>query len=219
MRAPATNVRGDIFVVRYIVDYLIEEVLRHQSAAVRGFLLQSAVLDRLTGPLCDAVTGRDDGSDMLVALERANLFIVALDDRRKWHRYHHLFADVLRARMLSEQPDQVSLLHGRASQWYERHDLTEEAVRHALAARDFDRATHLIELAVASIRRHRQEAMMYVWLKALPDDAIRRSPVLSVFYGSMLLASGDPDAVELRLEDAERALAAVPDGEALPPLG
>ncbi len=108
------------------------------------------------------------------------------------------------------------LLHQRASQWYERHDLTEEAVRHALAARDFDRAAHLIELAVAAIRRHRQEAMMYVWLKALPDDAIRRSPVLSVFYGSMLLASGDPDAVEPRLEDAERALAAVPDGEALP---
>ena len=101
---------------RYIVDYLIEEVLRHQSAAVRDFLLQSAVLDRLTGPLCDAVTGRDDGSEMLVTLERANLFIVALDDRREWYRYHHLFADVLRARMLSEQPDQVSLLHQRASQ-------------------------------------------------------------------------------------------------------
>ena len=203
---------------RYIVDYLIEEVLRHQSAAVRGFLLQSAVLDRLTGPLCDAVTGHDDGSEMLVALERANLFIVALDDRREWYRYHHLFADVLRARMLSEQPDQVSLLHQRASQWYERHDLTEEAVRHALAARDFDRAAHLIELAVAAIRRHRQEATMYVWLKALPDDAIRRSPVLSVFYGSMLLASGDPDAVEPRLEDAERALAALRDGRRSPGL-
>ncbi len=142
---------------RYIVDYLIEEVLQHQPDAVRGFLLQSAVLDRLTGSLCDAVTGRDDGSEMLVALERANLFIVALDDRREWYRYHHLFADVLRARMLSEQPDQVSLLHQRASGWYERHGLTEEAVRHALAARDFDQAAHLIELAMPAIRRHRQE--------------------------------------------------------------
>jgi len=201
---------------RYIVDYLMEEVLRHQPDAVRGFLLQSAVLDRLTGPLCDAVTGRDDGRDMLVALERANLFIVALDDRREWYRYHHLFADVLRARMRSEQPDQVSLLHQRASQWYERHDLTEEAVRHALAARDFDRAAHLMELAVPAIRRHRQEAMMHRWLKSLPDDAVRRSPVLSVFYGSMLMVSGDLDAVEPRLDDAERALAAVPDGEAHP---
>ena len=101
---------------RYIVDYLVEEVLQHQPEPVREFLLHSAVLDRLTGPLCDAVTGRDDGRDMLVALERANLFLVALDDRREWYRYHHLFADVLRARLLAEQPDLVPLLHQRASQ-------------------------------------------------------------------------------------------------------
>ena len=201
---------------RYIVDYLIEEVLRHQTDAVRRFLLQSAVLDRLTGPLCDAVTGGDDGSEMLIALERANLFIVALDDRREWYRYHHLFADVLRARMLSEQPDQVALLHLRASEWYESHDLAEDAVRHALAGRDFDRAAHLVELAASQIRRHRQEAMMYGWLQALPDDAVRRRPVLSVFYGSMLMASGDLDGVEPRLDDAERALASVPDGAELP---
>ena len=201
---------------RYIVDYLIEEVLRHQTDAVRRFLLQSAVLDRLTGPLCDAVTGGNDGSEMLIALERANLFVVALDDRREWYRYHHLFADVLRSRMLSEQPDQVALLHLRASEWYEEHDLVEEAVRHALAAREFDRAAHLVELAASQIRRHRQEAMMYGWLKALPDDAVRRRPVLSVFYGAMLMASGDLDGVEPRLDDAERALASVPDGAELP---
>jgi LuxR family transcriptional regulator, maltose regulon positive regulatory protein len=201
---------------RYVVDYLVEEVLRHQPDAVRGFLLQSAVLDRLTGLLCDTVTGRDDGSEMLVALERANLFIVPLDDRREWYRYHHLFADVLRARMLSEQPDHVSLLHQRASQWFERHDLTEEAVRHALAARDFDRAAHLLELAMPAIRRHRQEAMLYGWLTALPDDTVRRNPVLSVFYGDMLMHSGDLDAVGPRLDDAERALAAVPGGKTPP---
>ena len=201
---------------RYIVDYLVEEVLAHQPEPTRAFLLHSSVLDRLTGPMCDAVTGRDDGSDMLRTLERANLFLVALDDQREWYRYHHLFADVLRARLLSEQPEQVPLLHQRASQWFERHDLTEESVRHALAARDFDRAAHLIELAVSEIRRHRREAMMHGWLKALPDDVVRRSPVLSVFYGSMLMFSGDLDAVEPRLDDAERALAAVPDGSALP---
>ena len=111
-----------------------------------------------------------DGSQMIMTLDRANLFIVPLDDRREWYRYHHLFADVLRARMLSEQPEQVPLLHQRASQWYERHDLTEEAIRHALAARDFDRAVRLIELAVSEIRRHRQEALMHGWLKALPDE-------------------------------------------------
>jgi LuxR family maltose regulon positive regulatory protein len=201
---------------RYIVDYLVEEVLRHQPDPVRGFLLQTAVLDRLTGPLCDAVTGRDGGSDMLAALERANLFIVPLDDRRQWYRYHHLFADVLRARMLAEQPDLVPLLHQRASQWYERHDLGEDAVRHALAARNVDRAAYLMESAVPTIRRNRQEAMLLGWLKALPDDAVRRSPVLSVFYGYMLMTSGDLAAVEPRLDDAERALAAVPDGSAPP---
>ncbi len=201
---------------RYIVDYLVEEVLRHQPDSVRGFLLQSAVLERLTGPLCDAVTGRDDGSDMLVALERANLFIVPLDDRRQWYRYHHLFADVLRARMLAEEPDLVPLVHQRASQWCERHDLVDEAVRHALAAPDFDRAAYLMELAVLAIRRNRQEAMFFGWLKALPDDVVRRSPVLSVLYGNMLLTSGDLDAVERRLDDADRMLAAVPAGSAPP---
>ena len=201
---------------RYIVDYLIEEVLAQQPEPVRDFLLQSAVLDRLTGPLCDAVTGRDDGRHMLMTLERANLFLTALDDQREWYRYHHLFADVLRARMLAERPAQVPLLHQRASQWYERHELVVESVRHALAARDFDRATHLVELAVSEIRRHRQEAMMYGWLKALPDDAVRRSPVLNVFFGSMLLHSGDLDAVEPRLDEAESTLAAVRQGSAPP---
>ena len=151
-----------------------------------------------------------------MALERANLFLVALDDQREWYRYHHLFADVLRARLLAEQPELVRLLHERASQWYEQHDLAEESIRHALAARDVDRAVHLMELAVSMIRRHRQEATMYGWLKALPDDAVRGSPVLSLFFGSMLMAAGDLNAVEPWLKDAERALAAVPAGSALP---
>ncbi len=201
---------------RYIVDYLVEEVLDHQPGPVRDFLMRTAVLDRLTGPLCDALTGRDDGSHMLVALERANLFVVPLDDRREWYRYHHLFADVLRARMLGEQPEQVPVLHQRASRWYEHHDLAEDAVGHALAGRDFDRAAQLMELAVPAIRRHRRDAMFLGWLKALPEDTVRRSPVLSVFSGWMLMVSGDLDAFEPRLADAERALAAVPAGVAPP---
>ncbi len=201
---------------RYLIDYLVEEVLAHRPEPVREFLLRTAVLDRLTGPLCDAVTGRDDGSHMLTTLHRANLFLVALDDRREWFRYHRLFADVLRAHLLAEQPDLVPLLHQRASRWYERHDLAEEAVRHALAARDFDRAAYLMELAAPEIRRNRQDQMMIGWLKALPDDAVRRSPVLSVFYGYMFMVSGDLDAAEPRLDDAERALAAAPEGSAPP---
>jgi LuxR family maltose regulon positive regulatory protein len=196
---------------RYLVDYLVEEVLAHQPEPVREFLLRTAVLDRLTGPLCEAVTGMDDGSQMLTTLQRANLFLVALDDHREWYRYHHLFADVLRARLLAERPGLVPLLHQRASRWYEAHELADEAVRHALAARDFDRAAYLMELAVPAIRRNRQEAILLGWLKALPDDAIRRSPVLSVFFGYLLMVSGDLDAFEPRLVDAERAMAAVPD--------
>ncbi len=201
---------------RYIVDYLVEEVLAHQLEPVRAFLLHTAVLDRLTGPLCDAVIGGDGGSPMLESLHRANLFLVTLDDQREWYRYHRLFADVLRARLLAEQPDLVPLLHRRASRWFEAHGSVDEAVRHALAAPDIDRAVRLMELAVPAIRRDRQEAMLLGWLKALPDDAVRRSPVLSVFRGYMLMIGGDLDAVEPRLDDAERALAGVPDGVAPP---
>jgi len=201
---------------RYIVDYLVEEVLAHQPDPVREFLLHTAVLDRLTGPLCDAVTGHDDGSHMLTTQQRANLFLVPLDDQRQWYRYHHLFADVLRARLLAEEPDLVPLLHQRASRWYEAHDSAEEAVRHALAAREVDRAAYLMELAVPSIRRNRQEAILLGWLKELPDDAVRRSPVLNVFLGYMLMVSGDLDAFEPRLDDAERALAAGQDASAPP---
>ncbi len=193
---------------RYVFDYLVEEVLAHQPQPVRDFLLRSAVLDRLTGPLCDAVLARDDSGAMLQTLERANLFLVALDDRREWYRYHQLFADVLRARLVGEQPELVPVLHERASQWYERHDLADEAVQHALAAHDVDRAARLVEQAVPMIRRQRREAVVPGWLAALPDDTVRRSPVLSVFAAALRMVAGDLAAVEPRLDDAEAALAA-----------
>lgn len=196
---------------RYVVDYLVEEVLAHQPEQVRDFVLRTAVVDRLCGPLCDALTGGGDGEQVLEALERANLFLVPLDDERRWYRYHHLFADVLRAHLQAQQPDLMPLLHGRASLWYEQHDLTDEAVRHALDAGDVDRAAYLIELAVPEIRRHRREAQLLGWLKELPDAVVRRSPVLSVFYGYLLMVNGDVEAVEERFDDAERALAAGPD--------
>src|SRR5687768_15569346 len=129
---------------RYIVDYLVEEVLQRQTDEDRSFLLATSILDRLNGPLCDAVTGRDDGREMLEALDRRNLFLVPLDDRRLWYRYHHLFADVLRARLLDEHADRVRELHQRASDWYERDGQRVEAIRHALAASDFERAADLV---------------------------------------------------------------------------
>ncbi|MGV8908129.1 MAG: LuxR C-terminal-related transcriptional regulator [Propionicimonas sp.] len=196
----------------YIVDYLMDEVLAHQPAAVREFLLLTSVLERLSGELCDAVTGRDNGAELLGSLERANLFVVPLDDQLSWFRYHHLFADVLRARLLAERPDQEPGLHQRASGWFEAHGFTGEAIRHALAAADFDRAGHLIEVSLPEARRGRRDAELIGWLKALPDQAIANSPVLTVFRGWSLLVAGDLEGMAARLDHAENLLAGVPSG-------
>jgi LuxR family maltose regulon positive regulatory protein len=193
---------------RFVIDYLADEVLARQPTQVRDFLLRTAVLDRLTGSLCDAVTGRADGTRTLEDLERGNLFLVALDDRRSWYRYHHLFADVLRARLLAEQSDLVPSLHRRASDWYVAHDLVADAVRHAIAADDVGRAAYLIEEALPELRRTRQDALLLAWMRSLPEPVLRRSPVLSILSAMSMMMSGDLDAVEARLDDAERALAA-----------
>jgi LuxR family transcriptional regulator, maltose regulon positive regulatory protein len=192
---------------RYIVDYLAEEVLQRQPEHVRSFLLQTSILDRLTGSLCDAVIGQDGGKAMLNALERGNLFLVPLDDRRRWYRYHQLFADVLRARLLDEQPDGVGELHRRASDWYEQHGERSEAIRHAMAGEDFEWAANLVELAMPGLRQGRQDATLRGWLEALPEEVIRVRPVLSVAYVGALMVSGELEGVEARLRDAERWLA------------
>src|SRR6266511_2301882 len=191
---------------RYIVDYLVEEVLQRQPERVRSFLLQTSILDRLSGPLCDAVTDQNDGMVLLNALERGNFFVVPLDDTRHWFRYHQRFADVLAAHLRAEQPEQVSTLHRRASEWYEHNGSATDAIRHALAAEDFERAADLVELAVPALRRSRQGTTLLGWLKALPDELILVRPVLSVGYAWALLAGGELEAVEARLLSAERWL-------------
>ena len=191
---------------RYIVDFLAEEVLQRQPRHVQQFLLQTSILDRLTGPLCDAVTGHDGGKAELAALERGNLFLVPLDDRRQWYRYHQLFADVLHARLRDEQPGDVPDLHRRASRWHEQNGEPSEAIRHALAAGDFERAADLVELAIPAMRRSRQEAAVRGWLELLPEGVVRVRPVLSVGFAGALLARGEPEGVEGRLRDAERWL-------------
>ena len=191
---------------RYIADYLVEEVLQRQPEHVRRFLLQTSVLDRLIGPLCDVVTGQESGKEMLQALERDNLFVVPLDDKREWYRYHHLFADVLRAHSIEEEPDQAPIRHRRASEWYEHNGLPADAIRHALAAEDFERAAGLAELAWGAMDRPFTYPTWLRWVKALPDELIRSRPVLSVGYAWALVIGGEPEAAEDRLRDAERWL-------------
>jgi LuxR family maltose regulon positive regulatory protein len=191
---------------RFIIDYLAEEVLERQPERVRSFLLQTSILDRLHGPLCDAVSGQTGGSTRLEALEHGNFFVVPLDDQRHWYRYHHLFADVLATHLRAEQPDQVATLHRRASAWYAQHGAAADAIRHALAAEDFARAADLVELASPAMSRNRQEAILLGWLQSLPDELLQYRPVLGVTYAHVLMASGELEGVEARLQDAERWL-------------
>lgn len=193
---------------RYIVDYLAEEVLDRQPDLVRRFLLATCFLDRFTGDLCDAVTGRSGSSRMLDSLARGNLFLVPLDDQRRWYRYHHLFADLLRGRLDDPDFGGVPMLHRRASDWFAEQGLPEEAVRYAVAGEDFDRAAHLIEEALPQMRRTRQDRLLLRWAQALPEPVVRRSPVLCVVAGWAAMMSGDLDAFEHLLDAAEEALAA-----------
>jgi LuxR family transcriptional regulator, maltose regulon positive regulatory protein len=190
---------------RYVVDYLLEEVLRRQPDHIRTFLLQTSILDRLSGSLCDAVTGRGDGQRMLATLERGNLFVVPLDDKRRWFRYHQLFADALRVHAAEEQPTETPVLHRRASAWCERHGLPSEAVGHALAGKDFERAAGLVERAGRAMLTGRQDAALLGWLQALPDELVSSRAVLSVYY-ALALVGVDPEAAEDRVRDAERLL-------------
>jgi LuxR family transcriptional regulator, maltose regulon positive regulatory protein len=192
----------------FVLDYLVEEVLGQQSESIQTFLLQTSILDRLCGPLCDAVLGSPSvsGQETLEYLEHVNLFIVPLDNERRWYRYHHLFADVLRMHLMAEQPDQVSTLHRRASEWYEHNGSTDNAIRHALAARDFERAAGLIELVWPAMGRSYQSSTWLGWVKTLPDELVRLRPVLSVAYAYALFGAGEREDVEARLRDAERWL-------------
>jgi LuxR family transcriptional regulator, maltose regulon positive regulatory protein len=189
---------------RYIVDYLVEEVLDRQPRQIRDFLLQTSLLSELNGPLCEAVTGQPGGRAMLGALERADLFVVPLDPRRESYRYHHLFADVLRARLTDESPDLVRVLHRRASDWYSRDGRHPEAVEHAIAGQHYVRAADLTERAMPALRKDRQEAVLRRWLELLPEEVLAARPALSNGYAGALLAMGE--GVDQHLRAAERGL-------------
>jgi len=198
---------------RFVLDYLVEEVLQRQPQHIRSFLLQTAILERLSGSLCDAVIGNHPerigqagSSGILDTLERGNLFIIPLDDQRQWYRYHHLFAEVLLAHALEEQPDQIPLLHRRASAWYEQNNLPAEAIRHALAARDFESAAGLIEKIYPAMDTSFQYAAWLGWVRKLPDEVVRLRPVLSFDYAWALVDSGEFESSKSWLQAAEQRL-------------
>ncbi len=195
---------------RFIVDYLVGEVLQRLPDHVRRFLLQTSVLDQLQGSLCDAVTGEPGGRAALEALDRQNLFVIPLDDRREWYRYHHLFADVLRARLLDEDPDASVELHRRASTWFADQGQPTHAIRHALAAGDFDRAAALAELAMPEMRRTRQDATLREWARLIPEAVVRGRPVLAVGFVGTLMSNGEIDRIHTDLYEIEQWLAMEP---------
>lgn len=160
----------------------------------------------MNASLCDAVMGRGDGRAVLESLERQNLFIVPLDDNRRWFRYHHLFADVLHARLLNERPDDVAGLHRRASDWYDQAGDPEAAVTHAVAAGDTGLAADLVELAIPVMLRGRREGVVRKWVTQLPDDVATNRPVLAVGFIGGLMSSNDFDGIDQRLQDVELLL-------------
>lgn len=196
---------------RHVLDFLSEEVLGHQPDDVRQFLLDTAVLERMSASLCDALTGRDDGQLMLERLERENLFVVALDEERRWYRYHRLFADFLRDRLAREGPERRAPLHLRASEWYEENGLVAEAVRHALTAEDHERAADLVERVVGEVWFRGEAATLLDWLEALPEAAKRRRPRLLLEQATALMWVGRLDGVEPLVREAERVVGTIWD--------
>jgi LuxR family maltose regulon positive regulatory protein len=203
---------------RFVLDYLIEEVLEQQTESVQTFLLQTAVLERLTGSLCDAVCfgdaeapstslgTADSGQAILETLDRANLFIIPLDEERRWYRYHRLFADLLRQRLRQTQPDWVPSLHLRASEWYEENGFTDEAIEHALHRKDFERAADKIEEYVDHVLHFGEHSILRRWLDEIPVEVTFSKPHLCILHAGSLYIGGQIDEAERYLQAAEQVL-------------
>jgi LuxR family maltose regulon positive regulatory protein len=191
---------------RNVADYLLEGVFHRQTAGVRQFLLKTAILERMTAPLCDALAGRQDSQHLMESLESGNLFIFGLDDHRTWYRYHHLFAEFLRTRLQAEHPEEIAALHDRASEWFERNGYLAEAVRYAIAGNRFMRAARLIETAGRELFRQGDFKELRRWVDALPEGTVRRSPVLCALHAWALAYLGELERAGLRIDCAETAL-------------
>jgi len=187
----------------FILDYLQEEVLQRQTQELQTFLLQTSILDRMNAALADAITGRDDSGQILVLLEKTNLFVTPLDQVRCWYRYHHLFADFLQSRLWQSRSEHIAELHRRASAWYEQNGFPHQAVGHALAVPDFDLAARLIEQTGMALLVRSESAMVLKWLNRLPDDVVRRHPSLFVIHATALGGTGRAELASARLAQAD----------------
>ncbi|MGE5223756.1 MAG: hypothetical protein ACM3PY_15065, partial [Omnitrophica WOR_2 bacterium] len=196
---------------RYILEYLVEEVLQRQPEEIQTFLLYTSVLDRLCAPLCEAVMQVDGETryslpaavPILESLDRLNLFIVPLDSERRWFRYHHLFADLLRARLHQAGPDRPPRLHRRASAWFEENGFLDEAIQHAFKAKDFENAARLLEQSVYTSLTHGELATLLARIQAIPEDILRGRASLCVYLSAALIFAGKLDEAESWLEIAE----------------
>ena len=194
---------------RYIMDYLLEEVLHHQPGDIQDFLLTTSILERLTGPLCDALTGDTGGAERLASLERDNLFIQPLDDKHEWYRYEHLFADLLRHQLLTVNGTaRVRELHGRASAWDEQHGDLYAAVEHALQAEDWENAVRLLERPEMDHVRTMEAVSLSRLIKRIPEEVLLQHAELLLNYCSMIAASGKAAEAETHLDSLERAAGA-----------
>lgn len=191
---------------RYVLDYLLDEVLQRQPEGLQSFLLKTSILDLLNSSLCDAVTGSENSRAVLEQLERANLFLVPLDDKRHWYRYHHLFAEFLRSRLQQTQPAVVPALHQQAAAWYEHHDMMTPAVNHALAAQDFVYMMHLLEQSAATLMKRNEITTLLTWLRALPAHLVHSSPRLCIVYAWVLTSVNHLSEAAMQLHEAERVL-------------
>jgi LuxR family maltose regulon positive regulatory protein len=198
----------------YIMDFLLEEVLQHQAQEIETFLVRTSIIDRLTGPLCDAITGREDSHAMLARLERENLFVTCLDNRGYWYRYHQLFADLLRRRLRQTMtPTEWKALYHRACNWYEQEGLIKEAVSQALAMPDFELAADLMEKHILSIFFGSETVLVHRWLQAVPEKVLLARPLLCVMFAHILIHKSQFDVrtmplAESWLNAAERSLMA-----------
>ncbi len=199
---------------RFVLDYLMEEVLDRQPGPIREFLLKTSILERLTGPLCDAVLDVHDldSQAVLADLERSNLFLIPLDDERRWYRYHSLFADLLSRRLSRRYPGQAPLLHRRASRWYEDGEMTAQAISHALQAGDADQTERLVSRNALAMILHGELGTLIASLERLPSDILRSRPWLCVAHSWALVFADRLEQADALLQDTESVLA---DGHAV----